>query len=105
MKKLVRDRIPSILKENEIKAYRFQKASPLLYWKYLKKKLVEEAEEFEKDESEEELADIFEVIDAILECKGWSYNRIKNVQAAKRTEKGNFSERIILEKLIENQKD
>lgn len=94
--KLVRDRIPEIIKrkgEDPI----FHTADEEEYWIKLKEKLKEEVEEFIKDENEEELADIMEVIDAICFYKKFKYSKILEIKIKKLKEKGGFNERFILD--------
>ena len=66
--KLVRDKIPEIIK-NHGKIPFTHIADNKEYWQKLKEKLKEEVDEFLKDGSEEELADILEVIYAICNLK------------------------------------
>lgn len=94
--KLVRDRIPKIIAGKGGKAV-IHVADEQEYWQALKKKLREEMEEFMKDESAEEIADILEVIDAICEYKKLSKLEIKGIQQKKANKRGKFESRIILE--------
>lgn len=94
--KLVRDKIPAcILTKGGAPVY--HKADEKEYGKKLKEKLFEEAEEFKKDESLEEFADLLEVINAIADYKGFSQKAIKLIMDKKAKEKGKFKERIILQ--------
>lgn len=94
--KLVRDRIPEIIqaKGEPVKS---RVASEKEYWKKLKEKLFEEVREFDRDESIEELADIYEVIRAIEAYKGFSRKECERVREEKARRKGAFKNRIILE--------
>ncbi len=67
------------------------------YWQKLKEKLKEEILEFEKDESIEEIADMLEVIDAIVDYKSFNKEEIEKIKAKKAEEKGKFKKRIILD--------
>ncbi len=94
--KLVRDNIPEYIR-NKGGTPVYHIASEREYWKKLKEKLSEEVQEFQTDESIEELADLFEVLDAIAEYKGFDRNAIEKVKNEKAEERGRFRDRIILE--------
>jgi predicted house-cleaning noncanonical NTP pyrophosphatase (MazG superfamily) len=70
----------------------------------LRIKLIEEAEEVKNAQSQhaliEELADVFEVIDALCALHGITLEDIKCVQEEKRNERGGFFERIFVEKAM-----
>lgn len=94
--KLVRDKIPEIIKAKGGE-YRIHIADEAQYWQKLKDKFLEEVSEFNKSEDIDEMVDIFEVITAINEFKGWQVERIVNLQKDKREQRRAFSQRIILE--------
>ncbi len=94
--KLVRDKIVEIIESKGDKAL-YHIATDKEYEKKLKEKLSEEVVEFLEAENIEEMADIFEVIDSLLELKGWKYEEIALAQKGKRDERGGFEKRIILE--------
>lgn len=96
MSKLVRDKIPDIIRKNGEEPL-IHVADAEEYWAALKEKLAEEVTEFQEAESAEEMADVFEVITAILEHKGWNIEQIVALQQKKRADRGVFKERIILE--------
>lgn len=94
--KLVRDKIPEIIKNkggNPVTHI----ADKIEYWQKLKEKLLEEFEEFKKDESQEELADLLEVIDAIMEYKDFDRTMVESTRQKKAQERGKFKDRIILD--------
>jgi len=98
--KLVRDKIPEIIANNgELPVYRT--LSDKEYKIELDKKLKEEVEEYLEDDNIEELADIMEVLDAILEAENISIEKLEKVKSKKREERGNFQKKIFLEKVIE----
>jgi predicted house-cleaning noncanonical NTP pyrophosphatase (MazG superfamily) len=99
--KLVRDRIPEIIKENEgIDIKMAVAADNSEYLKYLLKKIVEEATELQNAEAasdvEVELADIYEIIDSILELRGKTREDIDIIEAEKREKNGGFKKRILM---------
>jgi predicted house-cleaning noncanonical NTP pyrophosphatase (MazG superfamily) len=99
--KLVRDRIPEIIKEKEGVGVRSRSLDDdAEFLGYLAKKIVEEAVELQdsvnKGNLEEELADIFELTDNILKLKGKTREDINAVQNEKREKNGGFAKRILM---------
>jgi len=93
MGKLVRDRIPEIIK-NDGKMPIMEILSDEEYLKELDKKLSEEVAEYQADKSIEEMADILEVVYTICEARGHSVEELKQVREAKREKRGGFKDRI-----------
>jgi predicted house-cleaning noncanonical NTP pyrophosphatase (MazG superfamily) len=96
--KLVRDKIPEGIKRNK-EVPKIHIANEEEYWEKLKEKLHEEIEEFYANESEEELADILEVTEAICKFKKWDKKKIDKIKENKAKKKGSFNERIILDEI------
>jgi predicted house-cleaning noncanonical NTP pyrophosphatase (MazG superfamily) len=102
--KLVRDRIPEIIKaDGGIPKIRI--LSEQEYRIELLKKLVEEAEEVLNSGSMEELikeiGDVYEVIEALVEANELDPEEISRIKAERRLKRGAFEQRIFLEE-VEN---
>ena len=94
--KLVRDRIPEIIKNNgEICKTRV--LSDEEYLAELNKKLAEESKEYLESGEIEELADLEEVVRAILDVKKCSQKEFEKVRVAKVEKCGAFKKKIFLE--------
>lgn len=94
--KLIRDKIPEyILSKGGTPVTHI--ADDAEYWLKLKEKLLEEFEEFKKDENLEEMADILEVIDAMCNYKKFDIGELESVKNKKAEERGRFDKKIILD--------
>jgi predicted house-cleaning noncanonical NTP pyrophosphatase (MazG superfamily) len=96
--KLVRDKIPRIIRENGETPVTHV-AEEEEFWEKLKEKLKEEVDEFLENNSIEEMVDVFEIITVINNLNGWDLERILMLQEQKRKERGSFDDKIILEKV------
>jgi predicted house-cleaning noncanonical NTP pyrophosphatase (MazG superfamily) len=94
--KLVRDKIPEYIEKKGGRAVTHI-AGEKEYWEKLKEKLLEECAEFNADENEDELADILEVIEAIIAYKKFNQRTIEEKRGKKAEERGKFEKRIILD--------
>ncbi len=94
--KLIRDKIPEIIKKGGAIPITHI-ASDEEYWQKLKEKLQEEVDEFMKDSSEEELADILEVAYAIGDYKKINKEELELLRKKKVEERGEFKDKIILD--------
>jgi predicted house-cleaning noncanonical NTP pyrophosphatase (MazG superfamily) len=94
--KLVRDKIPEhIFKKGGTPITHI--ADDAEYWQKLKEKLYEEVVEFDQAENMEELADVLEVIAAIIKYKNFPPAELSEIKKKKTEERGRFNERIILD--------
>lgn len=93
--KLVRDKIPEIIeRNNEICTTKILNDDE--YLKELNIKLQEEVKEYLESGEVEELADIEEVLRAILDAKNTSYNEFENIRLNKVNKRGAFKNKIFL---------
>lgn len=93
MGKLVRDRIPEIIRKDG-KNPIIEVLSNEEYLEELDKKLNEEVAEYQADKSMEEMADILEVLFAICEARGHSVEELMEVRESKREKRGGFKDRV-----------
>ena len=98
--KLVRDKIPEIIMKTG-KNVIFEKLEGEDYKKHLDNKLGEELQEYIDSDSIDELADLVEVIYAILKYKGTEITDFERIREKKAEERGALDERILLKEVIE----
>jgi len=95
--KLIRDRMPEVAAQRDGAVIHCKTLNDEEYDSALRAKIVEEALEVaattSKQELIEELADLFEVIDALKIVHGISLQEIQAIQEAKRLERGGFANR------------
>jgi len=94
--KLVRDRIPEIIRGNGDSCVTHV-ADDAEYWQKLVTKLDEEIAEFKESLDPEELADVIEVIEALAAAKGMGAEALYGLKDAKARARGGFRGRIVLE--------
>jgi len=94
--KLVRDKIPDILKGKKVK-FKSHTASKKEYLDKLYEKLIEEFDEFKAKPSTEEFADVLEVMEAIGRYHNLDLQEIKLKKKIKKDSNGGFEKRIILD--------
>ena len=93
--KLVRDRIPEIIKESG-KDCKIEIVNGVDKQELLEKKLLEEVNEYMEDKNLEELADIMEVLFGLANELGYSEEELLNKRNEKLQERGGFKEGIVL---------
>lgn len=96
--KLVRDKIPELI-EKEGKESVCSILSDEEYLEFLDRKLSEELEEYLKDKSMEELADLLEVMMAVAKARGSSIEEIERIRQQKADKRGGFEKKILLEEV------
>lgn len=94
--KLVRDNIPDLIKDRG-QTCKTHVAENSEYAMKLAEKLQEEVDEFFKDGSIGELADVLEVIYAICEQKKIAVSDLETVRKQKLRRNGGFKKRLILD--------
>ena len=96
--KLVRDQIPEIIRNcgNHCETTTLNDTE---YIEALRQKLVEEAKEAATASLEDlpqELADVMEVVDALMSATGIKPEKVREIQKEKRSRRGGFDNRIKL---------
>ncbi|NHJ04210.1 MAG: phosphoribosyl-ATP pyrophosphohydrolase [Candidatus Heimdallarchaeota archaeon] len=94
--KLVRDKIPLIIKAegNEVIFRSTRNDSEYLY--YLGQKFIEESIEFASEFNLSELADILELIYSVLDLQNVSFEELENIRLEKKNNCGGFEKRLVL---------
>ena len=98
--KLVRDRIPEII-EASGKTCVTEVLPNDAYIQALDAKLSEELAEYQQSKSLEELADLLEVMGAVVKARGYTWDELTRVRKEKRAQRGAFEQRIFLKEVIE----
>lgn len=93
--KLVRDRIPEII-EGSGKTCTTRILSQEEYLQKLDEKLCEELGEYQESKSLEELADLLEVMEAVVKARGYTLEQLYAIRDEKRAKRGGFDDRILL---------
>lgn len=93
--KLVRDRIPEIIKRSgKTASVRILPESEYLV--AITQKLNEEVAEYLESGEIEELADILEVLHALIAARGTTWEEIETLRSKKKEERGGFDQKIEL---------
>ena len=100
--KLVRDRIPEII-ESDGKTCVCETLSDEDYISLLDQKLNEELAEYQESKSLEELADLLEVMQAVVKARGWTLKELEQVRADKAVKRGGFERKILLKEVREKE--
>ena len=100
--KLVRDRIPEIIKASG-RTCITEVLPDDAYIQALDAKLNEELAEYQQSKSLEELADLLEVMGAVVKARGYTWDDLTRVRKEKRACRGAFDQRIFLKEVIEEE--
>ena len=98
--KLIRDKIPEIIEQSGKKCI-VEVMDNDTYIEYLDQKLNEELAEYQQDKSIEELADLLEVIYAVVAARGYSVEELERIRLEKAKERGTFEKRLLLKSVSE----
>ena len=98
--KLVRDRIPEII-EASGRTCITEVLPEDAYIQALDAKLSEELAEYQQSKSLEELADLLEVMGAVVKARGYTWDDLTRVRKEKRAQRGAFDQKIFLKEVIE----
>ena len=98
--KLIRDNNVKLMEDKGCKVC-YEILDDKRYGEELDKKLKEEVIEFLESYNIEEMADIIEVIYAIMEYRGTTINDVEKIRIEKRERKGAFKKRIFLKTVDE----
>jgi len=96
--KLIRDKIPEIIEKSGKKTV-VEKLDDRAYKNYLDIKLGEELQEYLEADNIDELADLVEVVYAILKYKGIDLNKFESIRKKKASERGAFDKRLLLKEV------
>lgn len=87
----MRDDIPEIVEENE-KICVWETLSDKEFLHLLEEKLNKEAAEYQKSKSLENLADLLEVLGALVAVRGYTWNQLTAPRKEKRERQGDLNE-------------
>lgn len=100
--KLVRDKIPEIIANDGGRTCKTRIMEDDEYLSALNTKMQEELAEYLASGEVEELADLEEVLRAILDVKKVSYEDFEQIRSLKATKRGAFKQKIFLESVDED---
>jgi len=93
--KLVRDKIPEIIRESG-RTCEFKILGQSEIKDALKEKLIEKADVFSNRPSEDEISDIYELLDTIVEVYDFEPLHIDYLKLQNKESKGSYSEKVFL---------
>ena len=96
--KLVRDRIPEIIKSDG-KTCIIETLSDTQYLEMLDAELNEELSEYQESKSLKELADMLEVMRAVVNARGWTWEQLEQIRQEKAAKRSCFEKKILLKEV------
>ena len=99
--KLVRDKVPDAIVSGGDEAVTTVLEDKEAIFLSLDEKLDEEVCDYQVTKEMSELADVLEVIHAIVETRGISFDELDQMRLQKREKRGGFSKKIMLNEIIE----
>ena len=102
--KLVRDQIPRIIRANG-NSCETRVLEDREYQSRLEEKLKEELSEYLESGQLEELADLLEVMMALVKAKGSSWQELERIRLDKLAERGGFEQKLLLRSVTRENKD
>ena len=96
--KMVRDNIPEVL-DGQKKKYVIEEIPYRMRSEYIKKKILEEVDEFFETPCVDEAADIFEAFKAMISESGIEYDHVLIAADIKREIKGGFNKKLLLKEI------
>ena len=93
--KLVRDKIPEII-EKQGNQCTIEILDEAAYLARVDAKLDEELAEYHAEPCLEELADLLEVIRAVITARGFTYEEVESIRKSKAEKRGGFAQKIWL---------
>ena len=97
---LIRDKIPEIIEQSGKKCI-VEVMDNDTYIEYLDQKLNEELAEYQLDKSIEELADLLEVMYAVVAARGYSVEELERIRLEKAEKRGAFEKKLLLKSVSE----
>lgn len=98
--KLVRDKIPQIIEMGGNTCVT-ESLSQEAYLEMLDAKLTEELAEYQESKSMEELADLLEVMMAVVRARGCTWQQLEEIRIDKREKRGGFEKKILLKEVTQ----
>ena len=93
--KLVRDNLPQLIKESGREcSYRIMNDHE--YYNALLDKVDEEIEEYRASGNEEEIADVYEVLDCLVQLKEYEPMHIDYLRLIRKEARGSYKDRVLL---------